>query len=270
MKKLICTITVLLLCISLAGCANKDKQASQTEKKVIKIGCMEGSQPRVLWLSEGLKPLGYDVQAVLFDNNNLPATALKNGDLDGIMNNQLVWIKSFNKENNSDLQMVKPYSYYSRNAVYSAKYKSVDQIPQNAQFAIPNDPANRERALIVLQDLGFITLGEKIDEFYSIVDIKDNPKNIKIIETERGRTVRSMNDVDAIFAKAEEVKKAGFDPNVFLYEEPKSKDYPHGLAVDGKYIDAQWVKDAIKVIESADYKAKFNSHYGGTEVLFNN
>lgn len=271
LKKLVCLITVLILCMSLAGCSSKDKQKiSQTEKKEIKIGCMESSEPRVVWLSEGLKPLGYDVKAVLFDNNNLPATALKDGDLDGIMNNQLIWVNSFNKDNKCDLQMVKPYSYYSRNAVYSTKYKSIDEIPKNALFAMPNDPANMERGLVVLKDLGFITLGEKLGEFYSIVDIKDNPKNIKVIETERGKTVRSLNDVDAIFAKAEEMKNAGLDPNVFLYEEPNSKKYAHGLVVDGKNIDAGWVKEAMKVIESDEYKKKFNSHYAGTEVLFDN
>lgn len=284
-KRFVCIITVLVLCISLAACAsNDDEQEPATseeetqesnedensENKVIKIGCGASSEPRVVWLREGLEPLGYQVEAVLFDGNNLPAKALSVGDVDGIMANQLVWIKAFNKENNTDLQMVKPYSYYSRNAVYSTKYKSLDEIPNNAKIAMPGDPANMERGLIVLEDLGFITLGEKTGEFYSLVDIVDNPKEIEIIETERGRTVRSINDVDAVFCKAEEMKRANLNHNDFLYEEPNAKNYPHGLVVDGKNMDAEWVKEAIKVIESDEYKEKFNNHYEGTEVLFDN
>jgi D-methionine transport system substrate-binding protein len=166
--------------------------------------------------------------------------------------------------------MPKPYTYYSRTAVYSVKHKTIDAIPQNALIAVPGDPSNMDRSLLTLRDMGLLTLGEKTGNFYTILDIKDNPKNIKIIETEITQTIRSINDVDAVITGANRVKLAGLDPNAFLYDDPTNKNYPIGLVVNAKDMDAQWVKDAMKVTQSEEFKSKFNKHFNGTYVLYNN
>jgi len=267
---------ILMLSMSLVGCTSNGSekasktvsQGSQTEKKVIKIACISTVNPIVGWLQEGMAPLGYEVQTVMFDANQLPATALKDGDVDGLITNHLPWIKTFNKENNCDLQMPQPYTYYARTAVYSAKHKSVDAIPQNASIAVPGDPSNMDRSLLTLKDMGLITLGEKTRNFYTILDIKDNPKNIKIIETEITQTIRSINDVDAVITGGLRVKLAGFDPNAFIFDDITSKDYPIGLVVGAKDMNAQWVKDAMNVTQSNEFKEKFNKHFNGTYVLY--
>lgn len=277
LKNLVCILFVAILSISLVGCSSNTaekantagSQAAQSEKKVIKIACVSTIEPIVGWLQEGMAPLGYDVQTIMFDANQLPATALKDGEVEGLITNHLPWIQTFNKENNCDLQMPKPYTYYSRTAVYSSKHKTVDAIPQNAQIAVPGDPSNMDRSLMTLRDMGLITLGEKTGNFYTILDIKDNPKNIKIIETEITQTIRSINDVDAVITGANRVKLAGFDPNVFLYDDITNKDYPIGLVVNAKDMNAQWVKDAMQVTQSAEFKKKFNEHFNGTYILYN-
>jgi ABC-type metal ion transport system substrate-binding protein len=66
--------------------------------------------------------------------------------------------------------------------------------------------------------------------FYTLLDIKDNPKKLKFIEAEITQTARSIQDVDAIIATAyfmAETAKA--DPKVFLFEDPQNKDFPLGL-----------------------------------------
>ena len=123
------------------------------------------------------------------------------------------------------------------------------------------------RGLMILRDMGLITLGEKTDNFYSLLDIVDNPKNIKIIETEISTTVRSITDVDAVIASALRAKLAGIDPNVFLYEDPLAKDFPLGLVVDAKDVNEEWVLEAIKYTKTEDFKEKFNNHYDGSYIL---
>ncbi len=273
MKRLICIFTAVIIAMSLFGCSSKAPEqaskAAQPGKKVIKIACVSTIDPIVGWLQEGMEPLGYDVQTIMFDANQLPATALKDGNVDGLITNHLPWIQTFNKENNSNLQMPKPYTYYSRTAVYSVKHKTIDAIPQNALIAVPGDPSNMDRSLMTLRDMGLLTLGEKTGNFYTILDIKDNPKNIKIIETEITQTIRSINDVDAVITGANRVKLAGLDHNAFLYDDPTNTNYPIGLVVNAKDMDTQWVKDAMKVTQSAEFKSKFNKHFNGTYVLYN-
>lgn len=276
LKKLLCLLAIAAISVSLAACArNTDQkngggQAAQPEKKQINIACMSTFEPMIDWLHEGLAPLGYEVKAVMFDANQLPATALKDGDVDGVIHNHLPWIKTFNKLNNCDLQMPQPYLAYGRTAVYSIKYKTIAELPQNARIAVPGDPANMDRSLLILKDMGLISLGEKTGKFYTLLDIKDNPRNVKIIETEISQTIRSINDVDAVIAPSYRAWKAGVDPNVFLYEATDSADYPQSLVVNAKDINAKWVQDLLKVTQSAEFKAKFNAFYQGTYVLYNN
>lgn len=276
LKKLICIFAVVVLSVALAACSsntaskNVDSKMAQPDKKEIKIACMSTFEPMIGWLQEGLAPLGYDVKAVMFDANQLPATALKDGDVDGVIHNHLPWIKTFNQLNGSDLQMPQPYLTYARTAVYSVKHKTIDAIPQNARIAVPGDPSNMDKSLLILKAMGLITLGEKSGKFYTLLDIKDNPKNIKIIETEISQTIRSINDVDAAITPAYRAWKAGVDPKSFLYEDPDSANYQTGLVVNAKDVNAKWVQEALKVTQSAEFKEKFNAFYQGTYILYNN
>lgn len=266
-RKVLYLVFLLVICISLAACSNKE-QARRKEGQTIKIATMSEIEPVVSWIKEGLKPLGYDVEVVVYSANQLPATALKDGDVDGVILNQIHWVKKFNEENNCDLHMVEPYMYHGRTAVFSSKHNSLDELQQNAQIAIPGDPTNMDQVLIGLEKAGLITLGEKTEQFYSLLDIKDNPKNIEFLETERGTTARCIKDVDAIVCGTTEAKQSGVDIAKYLYDDFNSDKYPHGLIVNSKDVDLDWVKEAIKISTSEEFKKKFNDHYQGTYVPF--
>src|SRR5699024_5833 len=106
---------------------NTSAGIEETEKKEIKLGCLAYTEPVLQWIKEGLEPLGYNVEINMFDGNQLTATALKDGDLDGILANHKPWIETFNKENNSDLEMVEPYYFYTFFAIYSTKHNTLDE-----------------------------------------------------------------------------------------------------------------------------------------------
>ena len=67
------------------------------DRKILKLGCLAYSEPMLQWIKEGLAPLGYKVEIVMFDANQLPATALKDGSIDGIIANHRPWILTFNQ-----------------------------------------------------------------------------------------------------------------------------------------------------------------------------
>lgn len=205
----------------------------------------------------------------MFDANNMPAIATKDGDLDGFIHNHLPWLNTFNKEKNSNLVILEPYLFYYRTALYSTKHKSLKEISDGAIIAIPNDPANLQNSLLFLQKLGLLTLGEKKDKFYTILDIKDNPKNIKLIETEISTTVRSITDADAVICSSVRVKDAGIDPKSFLAEDTTTANFPVGLTVDAKNAKEAWVKDAMEIIKSDAMRKSFNDLYEGALVLYN-
>lgn len=63
---------------------------------------------------------------------------------------------------------------------------------------------------------------------------------------------------------------ADIDPNSFLYEDPLSKNHPQSLVVNLKDADAHWLKEALKLFQTEDFKKKFNEYYNGTYVLYDN
>lgn len=273
--KVLSLTLVIIFMFSLVGCSSKTKQTSQTDStapqknaKVIKLGTLVTLQPFMTSLKDELVKKGYNVDVVLFDANNMPATATKDGDIDGFIHNHLPWLQTFNQQNNSKLETVKPYLFYYRTALYSLKYKSIKEFPTGVQIAIPNDPTNIENSLLMLQQLGLLTLSEKKEKFYTILDIKDNPKQIKLIETEISTTARSINDAGAVICPSARIKAAGIDPNSFLAEDLTSHNFPVGLTIDSKNVQEAWVKDAMEILKSDSMKEKFNELYGGALVLF--
>jgi len=264
----------LILFFMLAGCSGQ-KQVNQqnsssasTNTKTIKLGTLVTLQPFMLVVKDELAKKGYNVELVLFDANNMPAIATKDGSIDGFVHNHLPWIKTFNQQNNSQLEMVQPYLFYYRTAMYSSKYKSVDEFPKGVQIAIPNDPTNIETSLLMLQELKLITLGEKKEKFYTILDIKDNPMQIKLLETEISTTARSIHDAGAVICPAIRIKQAGIDPKSFLVEDKTTVNFPVGLTIDAKNAQEPWVKDMMDILKSDSMKAKFNELYNGSLVLF--
>jgi D-methionine transport system substrate-binding protein len=258
---------VLLITVSLLGLAACGKSPS-ADRKELKLGCLAYSEPMLQWIKEGLAPGGYKVEIVMFDANQLPATALKDRSIDGVIANHRPWILTFNKENNADLEMVQPYHYYSFFAIYSAKHKKLEDLPLNAQIAVPGDPTNLSRSLIILKEAGVITLKEKTGPFYTVLDIKDNPRKIRIVETEITQTVRSMQDVDALIATAYFVSEAGKDGDAYLFEDPHNKDYALGLIVRKEDVNSPWAQEAIKVLRTEQNRKRFNDQYKGKFKLF--
>lgn len=269
MNKKVCAVTALIVVFLFALISAGYTKSPAPDRKNLKLGCLAYSEPMLQWIKEGLAPLGYKVEIVMFDANQLPATALKDGSIDGVIANHRPWILTFDKENNANLEMVKPYYCYSFFAIYSLKHKSLNTLPTNAQIAVPGDPSNLSRSLILLKAAGLLTLREKNGPFYTVLDIKENPKKIKIVETEITQTARSIQDVDAIVSPAFYVAATGkLDAKAFLFEDPQNRDYPLGLIVRREDLESPWAKEAMKVLRSPKYRAKFNDQYKGKYVLF--
>ncbi|CAM2740609.1 MetQ/NlpA family ABC transporter substrate-binding protein [Hathewaya histolytica] len=274
-KKFICTILLATLCVSASACGSKTsssdaKNEDAKQKKVIKLATISAQKSRLEWAKEILAEKGINAEIVVFDGNSMPATALKDGDVDGVLVNHKKWMETFNKENKSSLVMMKPYYYYSPIRMYSKKHTTIEAIPKNAKISVSNDPSNLDIALKMLQDVGLIKLGKKTGEFYTPVDIVENSKNIKLIMAETINVARSLDDADAVISFTFYVKKAGgIDVKKFLYENPTDKDQlPVGLIVQEKDKEAEWAKYLAEHFVSEKYLKKAKDVYGDSYVCY--
>jgi D-methionine transport system substrate-binding protein len=85
-------------------------------------------------------------------------------------------------------------------ALYSHKHKDLDEVKEGATVALPNDPTNAARALVVLQQLGWVKLRDGVDPIRaSEKDVAVNIKKIKLVPLEAAQLPRSLDDTDYSF-----------------------------------------------------------------------
>ena len=254
--------------------AAKESEAATTEAKkepvTLKIGCVAATEPCVQIMKEAMEGTGYEVEVVVFDGNNLPAEALNAGDIDGLFCNSLKWMNTFNEENNADLAMAFPY-YFSYAGLYSAKWDSPEAFPDGAKVIVSNGLSNIDGGLRILQNAGLITLAETPSEnnFYSIIDIVENPKNIQITPAELTTAMSSINDVDGVVASAVIVKESGvMSPSEHMGLSTRDQMTPQGLIVSGKDENAEWVSVAKEQMEQQKWYDAFNERFDGTFIVY--
>ena len=146
--------------------------------------------------------------------------------------------------------------------IYSKKFKSWDAVPQGATLSIPNDPTNRGRFLLMLQDKGVLKLKPGIGFKPAVADIVENPKNLKIVELDAAQTARGLDDGDVAGINTNYATQAGLDPvkDPMLREDAKGP-YTNLIAVRSADKDKPWVKllvDSYHTPEVRDFVlAKF-------------
>jgi D-methionine transport system substrate-binding protein len=120
--------------------------------------------------------------------------------------------------------------------VYSEQWGSLDELPDGAQVAVPNDPSNQARALVLLEREGLFTLADV--ENPTIFDLADNPKNIELSELDAAQLPRSLQDVDAAVINGNFALEAGLVPTEDAIALESGEDNPYANIVAYRTEDA--------------------------------
>lgn len=177
MKKLLSTILLFTMGISLAACTPAQPAP---ENKEIKVGVAFYPMKDILLLIQNdLKAEGYDLKINEFTDYQTPNNLLKTEELDANMIQHDYFLQSFNKANAATLVTVQPI-YHATFALYGKKYASVADIPEGTTITLPDDATNLSRALYLLNQAGLITLKEGKTVGLTLEDIASNPKKLKL------------------------------------------------------------------------------------------
>ena len=195
MKKLLLLLTMLLL----TGCNSEAETATEEKKEVtLKIGTLIPPMTEIL---EVVKPLmkeeGVNLEIVVLGDNVQPNNALAHKEIDVNFFQHVPYMEEYNEKNNTELVPVQPI-YHAVYGAYSKKFKEIDDLPDGATIAIPNDPTNIGRSLAVLDDHGLITLKEGVGIQATQADIVENSHNYKIVEVDLLMLARMMDEADLV------------------------------------------------------------------------
>lgn len=168
---------------------------------------------------------GLKIELIEFSDFIQPNAALDAGDVDVNTYQHRPFLESQNSMRGYKLTPVGD-GVVQQMGVYSKRYKSLDELPSGARIAIPNDPTNGARALLVLQAANLIKLKQGVTVTASPFDVAENPKKLKFIEIEAAQLPHSLVDVDAAAINSAYAVQAGLSPaNDSLALESKDADF---------------------------------------------
>lgn len=239
-------------------------------KKEIVIGTTVGDFADMVResISPQLKKKGYEVKLVEFTDFIRPNHALAQGELDANVFQHLPYLEDFSKHTSVKLAHVVqvPTAPF---ALYSGKLTRLEEVKKGSTVAVPNDPTNLARALLVLQDLGWIKLKPSINHLVaSTQDILENIKGIKILQLEAAQLPRVRQDADYVMINGNFAQSAGIAFNSALAFE-KSKTFINWVVIRERDRQEPFVQDMISAYRSAEFleyaKKRFPGYQSGRE-----
>jgi len=241
----------LLLSIGSFAFAGGNKEVSTEDSKDIRIGVSPGPYGDMVKVAIApyLESKGYTVSVVQFSDWVQPDQALNNGEIEANLMQHTIYLNAFSKANNLDLSSLIAVPTAGA-GVFSNKYTSLDQLQDNDQVALASDATNLARSLGILARYDIITLKDNIDPTkVSLLDIKDNPKNLVFKTLDGAQIVRSLDSVEIGIVPGNYAIAAGLDYNKALAIEKLAEGYKNVVAVRTADVDSalgQVLKDAVE------------------------
>lgn len=275
MKKIIALILAIsLTLVGTAGCSVKPIEqaisAAPIEAPkviVIKVGATPIPHAELLnFVKPLLEKENIKLEIIEFQDYVQPNTALVDNELDANFFQHQPYLDSFNKEKNQNLVSagsvhVEPLGLYSKSI------KNISELKDGAEIAIPNDPSNASRALLLLQSNGILKLKDGGSITSTEKDIVENLKNLKIILAEAAQLPRVLEDVDAAIINTNYALPANLNPvKDALIIEGKDSPYANNIVVRNGDQERPEIKKLVKVLNSPEVKKFIEEKYQGAVV----
>ena len=266
MKKIIVIALVAILSVVSVFA----QAAAETQSSTTKIVVGATPEPHAALLSlvvDDLAAQGITLQVVEFTDYVTPNEALEAGDIDANFFQHLPYMDSFNKERGYHLVSAAGI-HIEPIAVYSKKVTKLADLKKGADIAIPNDPTNEGRALLLLQSAGLIKLRADAGLEAIPLDITENPKNFKFSEIEAATLPRVLSDVDAAIINGNYAIPAGLvATRDGLFVEGADSPYVNVIAVKEGNENNPAIKALIEALKSDEVAAFVAEKYKNGEVV---
>lgn len=209
---------------------------------------------------------GIELEIVEFTDYVTPNIALNDGDLDANFFQHSPYLKKFAEERNLDIASAGAI-HVEPLGLFSSKHKSLDELEKGSVVAIPNDPANGGRALILLHNNGIIKLSNPQNLYSTEFDVVENPKKIKFKSLEAAQLPRVLRDVDFAIINGNYAIEANLNPSKdALLLEGKESPYANVIAVKTKDLNKEEVKSLVKALQSEKVADFIKEKYNGAVV----
>ena len=289
MKKLLALTLALVLCLGLAACGGGTSTDTDTnadtssdadtngdatangETITLTVGATPNPHAEILaQVKDDLAAEGIDLVVKEYSDYVVPNTAVEEGDLDATYFQHTPYMEKFNEENGTHLVSVGKI-HYEPMGIYPGLTKTLEELPDGATIAVPNDATNEARALQLLAAQGLIELKEDAGLNATPNDITSNPKNLQFKELEAAMLPQTASEVDLSVINSNFAMEGGMNPatDSLASEDADSEaaqTFANIIAVKEGHENDPAIQALVKALQSDKVKEYIEKTYSGAVV----
>lgn len=257
--KKITAVTTIASSLLLTACGGAP------ESNVLKIGAMAGPEAEIVEVAKNIAKQKYnlDVEVITFTDYVSPNRALAEGSIDINAFQHKPYLDAQIEQRGYDITAVANTFVYPI-AAYSNSIKSIDELVEGSKIAVPNDPTNLGRSLLLLEQQGIIALKAGAGINATELDIIANPYDVEIIKLEAPLLTRSLDDVALAVINTTYASKFGLSPTKNgVFVEDKNSPYINLIVARDDNKDAKKVQQFIQSFQTEEV-------YQAAQKLFDN
>ena len=262
---------------SLAACGSNDTATgsaagSAEAEELVTLTVGASPSPHAVILEDYAAPLleeqGIALGVKEYTDYIQPNKDTSNGTIDANYFQHIQYLTDYNEENGTDLVNVGAI-HFEPMAVFAGRSNDIENVADGATIAVPNDPTNEGRALLLLQDLGLITLEEGAGVTATPNDIAENPHNLEFSEQEAAALPRTKDDVDFAIINGNYAIDAGLslDDAVAMEDAASTairEDYANVIVTTPDLENDERITALVNVLQTEDFKAYLEETFGGS------
>lgn len=276
-KKFLSLILALALSASLTACGSSDTtettddadSGDTAETVTLKVAASPTPHAEIL---EQVKPIlaeqGIDLVITEYGDYIVPNTAVDEGDEDANYFQHTPYLEQFNAENGTDLVSAGKI-HYEPMGIYAGKTASLEELPDGATIAVPNDATNEARALQLLAAQGLIEIDPEAGLNATPNDITSNPKNLEFTELDAAMIPNTIEEFDLNVINSNYALQAGLNPaEDALASEDAASDaaqtYANIVAVKAGHENDPAIVALVDALHSEEIQEFINTTYAGS------
>jgi D-methionine transport system substrate-binding protein len=276
MKKTIGAIALVIAStLAFTGCGSAGQPGDADlggKDNPVKIGIM-GPEIQYDYLKTTAEAAGVYIEYVTFNDYNQPNPAVETGELDLNQFQHILYLGGYNVESGKPLVALQATAIYPL-GLYSKQFKTVAEIPQDGQVAIPNDETNQARAIAVLVQQGLLKVKEGTDLLYSTpLDVDEAASKVKVVPVSAEQTPRSLDDpnVAAAIVNNNYALDADLNPSDAIgSDDPANAEaapYINVWAGKAEAKDNPVIAKILEIAASQEWKDKLQEQAQGSAVV---
>ncbi len=259
----------LWLCIPFAIICLLSQMTSyfMTAKNVLRVGVMSGSSEIIMAVAatEAKDKYGLTLKIVPFSDYMQPNVALENGDIDANIFQHKPFLEAqIQAKHYAIVDIAKTFVYPF--GFYSQKIKKISELKPGALIALPNDPSNEGRALMLLQSAHLIRLAPNVTLLATVRDIVSNPKHLKFKLLDGAQLPRVLKDADLVGINNDFLVPAGLSAQSAVLLEGGDSPYANLIVVRKDSVDNPNMKELIAVMHSKAVVDSTEKEFNGGAV----